>query len=103
MSVLTKFRLFGSKDKKKRKSRGNGLSDFPGRYVLGYKKDPEKKEKIKITDPKTGAIYYEYQTPKKDKEERISDSKVKVTDPKTGIVYYLYKPTRKIELNLKDL
>jgi len=63
MDELIKFRLKGSKDKKKRKSKNNNIK-LPGYRTFGSIKNSEEKEKVKIIDPKTGAVYYEYR-PKK--------------------------------------
>ena len=63
--TLEKFRLPGSKDKKKRRVKEKDDIHLPGRHAWGdTSKIIEEKEKVKVVDPKTGAVYYEYR-PKK--------------------------------------
>lgn len=58
---LQKFRLPGSKDKRKRKTKEKGEIHLLGRHVWGgTSKITEEKERVKVVDPKTGAVYYEY-------------------------------------------
>ena len=75
---LQKFRLPGSKDKKKRKT----------------------KDRIKVIDPKTGMTHYDYgskDVKKTDKPVKVKDKKEKVSvkDKDGNILYYEYKSTKK--------